>query len=57
MSKMKYAKNRSKKNSKFMAVVPQGNTLVEIFTSPKALFSQFRKNSQDLKNNYRQSNN
>ena len=57
MSKIKYAKNRSKKNSKLIAVVPQGSTLVEIFTSPKALFSQFRKNSQDLNKNYQQSNN
>ena len=56
MSKLKYAKNHNKK-SPFMAIVPQGNTLVEIVTSPKSLFSVFRKNSQDLKNNYKANQN
>ena len=45
--KLKQPKNK-KKNSPFMAVVPNGKTLVGVMTSPKAVFDRFRKNSRDV---------
>ncbi len=56
MSRIKYSKNHNKKSS-FFAFVPQGNTLVEVFTSPKKVVEKLRNNSLDVKKNYKISNN
>jgi len=56
MSRIKYSKNNKKKTS-FFAFVPQGNTLIEVLTSPKKVVDTLRNNSLDLKKNYKINNN
>ena len=56
MSRIKYASTNNKKSS-FFAIVPQGDTLVEVLTSPKKVFDKLRKNSLDMKKNYKINNN
>ena len=56
MSRIKYAKTKSKKSS-FFAIIPQGNTLIEVLTSPKKVVDVLRKNSLDVKKNYKINNN
>lgn len=56
MSRIKYAKKHNKKSS-FFAFVPQGNSLVEVLTSPKKIVDTLRNNSLDMKKNYKISNN
>ncbi len=56
MSSMKYSKTNKKKSS-FFAFVPQGNTLVEVLTSPKKIVETLKKNSLDYKKNYKINNN
>lgn len=56
MSRVKYAKSKTKKSS-FFAFVPQGDTLVEVLSSPKKVIDRLRKNSQNIKNNYKINNN
>ena len=48
MYKLKQPKNKKGQNSPFMAVVPNGKTLVGVLTSPKAVFDRLRKNSRDV---------
>ena len=54
MFKMKHPK---KKNGKIMAVVPTGDTLVGVLTSPKAVLDKLRKNSRDMKKVYTSNSN
>jgi len=57
MYRMKHPKKRSKKSSPFFAIVPSGETLVGILTSPKAVVDRFKKNKGDARKIYRVNNN
>lgn len=52
MSRIKYSENHKKKSS-FFAIVPLGDTLVEVLTSPKKILDTLRKNSLDVNKNYK----
>lgn len=56
MSTIKYAKKKAKKSS-FFTIIPQGDTLVEVYNTPKSIFNLFKKNSKDLHKNYSNNNN